>query len=254
MTGTPAVVGRVSRGSDPTDRSAPTESQSADASAERDAGASGAGRIADRAGTREDGRPQPEATDAGRPRSTDRTPTDEEILAHARVHARSVADAIGVDLDALEWAVSARAKRRAGACRWSATDETATIVLSRRAYERYDRTDFEAIVRHELIHAWEYQRFGESDHGSRFRERAERFDVPIHCESFTEPRYRLRCRASACDWTLDRHRASKPVKTPSRYRCGACGGDLVVEHVESGRTWEGAAGYGGARSALGDDW
>ncbi|WP_254863752.1 SprT-like domain-containing protein [Halovivax gelatinilyticus] len=182
------------------------------------------------------------------------TATDEEILAHARVHARSVADEIGVDLDGLEWDVSPRAKRRAGACRWNATDETATIVLSRRAYERYDRADFEAIVRHELIHAWEYQTFGESDHGSRFRERAEAFDVPIRCESFTEPRYRLRCRREACDWSLARHRASKPVKTPERYRCGECGADLTVEHADSGRTWTTSAGYGGARSALGDDW
>ncbi|ELZ08236.1 hypothetical protein C479_12883 [Halovivax asiaticus JCM 14624] len=181
-------------------------------------------------------------------------PTDEEILAHARVHARSVADDIGVDLDALSWAISARAKRRAGACRWDATSEEATIVLSRRAYDAFDRAAFESIVRHELIHAWEYQRFGDSDHGARFRERAREFDVPVHCESFTEPRYRLQCTRSDCDWTLDRHRASKPVKAPGRYHCGDCGASLRVEHVESGRTWESASGYGGARTALGDDW
>lgn len=181
-------------------------------------------------------------------------PTDEEIVAHARVHAREVAPAIGVDLDDVAWTVSPRAKRRAGACRWDGDDETATIVLSRRAYETYDRAAFEAVVRHELIHAWEFQRYGESDHGPRFRERAAEFDVSVHCDSFTEPRYRLHCAASDCDWTLERHRASKPVKTPERYRCGDCEGGLVVEHVESGRAWENAAGYRGARSALGDEW
>ena len=186
--------------------------------------------------------------------SGSRGATDDEILAHARVHARTVADEIGVDLDALEWEVSARAKRRAGSCRWNASAETATIVLSRRAYESFDRESFEAIVRHELIHAWEFQVHGESGHGARFRERAREFDVPVHCESFTEPRYRIRCEASDCELTIDRHRASKPVKAPGRYRCRDCGSDLVVEHVESGRRWRSASGYGGAKSALGEEW
>ena len=183
-----------------------------------------------------------------------RPATDEEILAHARVHARSVADAVGVDLERVSWAVSARSKRRAGTCRYDRRSETVTIVLSRRAYHAFDRKAFEAIVRHELIHAWEYQRFGESDHGSRFRERAERFDVPIHCESFTEPRYRLRCRGQDCEWTAGRHRASRPVTNPARYRCPDCGQSFLVEHVDSGRTWTSAGGYGGTKAALGDDW
>ena len=181
-------------------------------------------------------------------------PTDEAILAHARVHARSVAEDVGVDLDRLSWAVSSRAKRRAGACRYDAESETATIVLSRRAYCAFDRDRFEAVVRHELLHAWEFQRFGESDHGPRFRERAAELDVSVHCDSFTEPRYRLRCREDGCDWTLARHRASKPVTTPGRYRCGDCSGSIVVEHVSSGRTWTNASGYGGTKAALGEEW
>ena len=35
--------------------------------------------------------------------------SDEEIVAHARVHARSVAAEIGVDLDDVAWTVSSRA-------------------------------------------------------------------------------------------------------------------------------------------------
>ena len=183
-----------------------------------------------------------------------RSPTDEEILAHARVHARSVADAVGVDLERVSWAVSARSKRRAGAARYDRRAEMVTIVLSRRAYHAFDREAFEAIVRHELIHAWEFLTFGESGHGPRFRERAAEFDVPIHCEAFAEPRYVLRCQTADCDWRLRRHRASKPVKVPERYRCSDCGGDLCVEHVESGRSWTTTSGYGGTKAALGDEW
>ncbi|EMA31836.1 hypothetical protein C445_13515 [Halobiforma lacisalsi AJ5] len=128
------------------------------------------------------------------------------------------------------------------------------IVLSRRAYERYDWPEFAEVVRHELVHAWEFQRFGDSGHGPRFRERAETVDAPRHCRAFADPRYVLRCLEGDCDWRAERHRASQPVKAPDRYRCGACGGSYEVEHVESGRTWTTAGGYGGARAALGDDW
>ena len=191
--------------------------------------------------------------------SDDDLTVDDEIVARARIHAREVAGdggeySLPVDLNALEWTVSARARRRAGACRWDRERGVATIVLARRAYERYDWPEFAAVVRHELVHAWEFQRFGESGHGSRFRERAAELDAPRHCRAFAEPRYLLRCRSADCDWRAKRHRASKPVKAPDRYRCGSCGSDIEVEHVESGRTWATPSGYGGAKAALGDEW
>ncbi|ELY93234.1 hypothetical protein C482_19731 [Natrialba chahannaoensis JCM 10990] len=181
---------------------------------------------------------------------------DDEIIARARIHAREVVAGtnLTLDLSALEWDVSARAKRRAGLCRWRADCEEATIVLARRAYERYEWPEFAGVVRHELVHAWEYQQFGESGHGPRFRERAADLNAPRHCRSFSEPRYVLRCLGSDCEWAAKRHQASKPVRAPDGYRCGVCGGEYEVEHVESGRTWSSASGYGGVKAALGDEW
>ncbi|AXR81596.1 SprT family zinc-dependent metalloprotease [Natrarchaeobaculum sulfurireducens] len=181
---------------------------------------------------------------------------DDELLARARIHAREVIDEsdLEIDLESIEWAVSTRAKRRAGACRWDGDRGVATIVLTRRAYERYDWSAFAVVVRHELVHAWEFQQFGESGHGPRFRERAAELEAPRHCHSFTEPRYVLCCLEADCDWRADRHRASAPVRSPERYRCGVCGGTYAVEHVDSGRTWTTASGYGGAKSALGERW
>ena len=177
---------------------------------------------------------------------------DDELLARARIHARTVD--IDVDWDCLEWAVSARAKRRAGLCRWERNREVATIILSRAAYEAYEWETFAAVVRHELIHAWEFQQFGESGHGERFRRVAARLEAPRHCPSFTEPRYVLQCQNERCDWRATRHRASKPVTTPERYRCGNCGADYTVEHTDSGRTWTCSSGYGGVKAALGEEW
>ncbi|RQH03062.1 SprT family zinc-dependent metalloprotease [Natrarchaeobius oligotrophus] len=181
---------------------------------------------------------------------------DDEIVARARIHAREVVDEydLPVDLGALEWETSARARRRAGVCRWNARREVATIVLARKAYERYRWPEFASVVRHELVHAWEYQQFGTSGHGRRFLERAAELDAPRHCRRFSEPRYVLRCLADGCDWSATRHRASRPVKSPERYRCGSCGDRYEVEHAESGRTWTTASGYGGAKSALGERW
>ncbi|RZH66268.1 SprT family zinc-dependent metalloprotease [Natrinema altunense] len=180
----------------------------------------------------------------------------DEIIARARRHAREVVDGsnLAVDLESLEWTVSPRARRRAGRCRWRADREMATIVLARRAYERYDWPTFAGVVRHELVHAWEFQRFGESSHGDRFRERAAALEAPRYCEPFTEPRYVLRCLAVDCDWRATRPRASKPVRSPEQYRCGSCGDAYAVEHTDSGRTWKTASGYGGTKAALGDEW
>lgn len=78
-----------------------------------------------------------------------RLTVDDEIVARARIHAREVCGEVGeydldMDFDALEWDVSARARRRAGLCRWDRTREVATIILARRAYERYDWPEFAA--------------------------------------------------------------------------------------------------------------
>ncbi|MXV60825.1 sprT domain-containing protein [Natronorubrum sp. JWXQ-INN-674] len=181
---------------------------------------------------------------------------DDEIVARARIHAREILDEydLEIDRDALEWTVTTRARRRAGACRWDASREVATIVLARQAYQRYEWEAFAGVVRHELVHAWEFQRFGESGHGERFHEQAERLEAPRHCQSFSDPRYVLRCLGDGCDWHANRHRASKPVKAPDQYRCGACGGSIEVKHADSGRTWTTASGFGGTKAALGDAW
>ncbi|WP_435344974.1 SprT-like domain-containing protein [Haloarchaeobius sp. HRN-SO-5] len=178
--------------------------------------------------------------------------TPDELLAWARTYAGTVD--VDVDLDGVDWRVSKRARRRAGACRYDPTDGSVTIVLSWASYRAHGWREVEATVRHELVHAWEFQRFGESGHGPRFREQAEAVDAPRHCEPFSDPRYVLRCRTDDCDWRARRYRASKTVTTPEAYRCGDCGGRYEVEHAESGTAWQAEPGYERARAALGDEW
>ncbi|EFW93470.1 hypothetical protein ZOD2009_03627 [Haladaptatus paucihalophilus DX253] len=176
--------------------------------------------------------------------------TREELLSAAERYAETVP--IAVDLDAVEWECSDRAVRRAGACLYDRRAARVTIRLTWDAYRSFGWDEFTGTIRHELVHAWEFQRFGESGHGPRFAEKARELDAPRHCRSFADARLRLVC--SSCDWDARRFRASKAVKRPERRRCGNCGARYRVEHVESGRRWRTHAGYLVARRKLGNDW
>jgi len=173
-----------------------------------------------------------------------------DLLSYARIYAESVD--LDVDVDAIEWEVSERARRRAGACAYDADADQVTIRLTWDAYREHGWRQFTDTIRHELVHAWEFQTFGEAGHGERFREKATQVDAPRHCQAFSEPRVELACDAD-CGWTAGRHRASKPVKDPSAYRCPDCGCDVVVKHPDSGVAWTDAAGYEAARDCI-DDW
>lgn len=177
-------------------------------------------------------------------------PADEEqLLDRSRAYAHSVD--IDVDPDACSWEVSRRAKRRAGACLFDPATGAVTIRLTWRAARALTWPAFAAVIRHELVHAWEYHECGEAGHGARFRAQADRLDVATTCPTFTPPRLHLDCRR--CEWTAKRHRASVAVTEPEARRCGACGSRYEVEHVASGERWRTAAGYRGARERI-DEW
>jgi predicted SprT family Zn-dependent metalloprotease len=183
-----------------------------------------------------------------------RAPTTRDELLE---RADSYAKAIDLDLEyaTLDWDISERAKRRAGECRYNKATDEITIVLTWDAYQAHGWETFTGTIRHELVHAWEFDHFGESDHGKRFKRKAQTVDAPRHCQTFTEGRIKLVCSNDSCDWSADRHRASKAVKRPDgKYRCGTCGARYFVRHVASGVTWETHDGYERARALLGDDW
>ena len=74
----------------------------------------------------------------------------------------------GVDLAAITWGTSTRAKRRHGRCRYG-DDAQATITLSAHTAERAGFEGCREIIRHELVHAWQHHHRGrrgvETDRG-----------------------------------------------------------------------------------------
>ncbi|MFB6307849.1 MAG: SprT-like domain-containing protein [Haloarculaceae archaeon] len=160
---------------------------------------------------------------------------------------------VDVRFDLLEWAVSTRAKRRAAAVvrpkipeatvgepiDWgratTADGRTAegrpfpcTMRLTWDAFETFDRAEWEATLRHELIHVEQYQRFGTTGHGSAFKARAEELETTVHCSTFATPKYVLRC--GACDGTIARrYRECKLVRRHDEYESACCGASLRCE-------------------------
>jgi len=154
----------------------------------------------------------------------------------ARVHD------LAVDLDRVEWAVSTRARRRAGAVRhptiedasarepyqWTDDPPECTVVLTWPAYESFSRGEWRGTLRHELVHVEQFQRTGTTGHGPAFRERAAAVDAPRSCPSFAEPRYRLLC-GECAELVARRFRASRLVEEPEAYRSSCCEAPLSVE-------------------------
>jgi hypothetical protein len=154
-----------------------------------------------------------------------------EFLAVAKVYARDVVDRhdLSVTVSDLEWEVSTRAKRRAGAVKHRDGDPEAIVLTWAQFAERGWRATA-ATIRHELIHVHLLNEADDPSHGPRFRDLADRLETHVHCDRFVDPDWWVVC--ESCETRLARYRRSKLVQNPGDYACGNCGGDLRVEEAE----------------------
>ena len=100
-------------------------------------------------------------------RPTGKLGDDHALTVRARAYAHSVVtghdwpiDEEDVDLDRLTWKTSTRARRRHGLASYDG-DGRVTITLSEHTYERAGFEASAETIRHELVHAWQYQHRGE---------------------------------------------------------------------------------------------
>ncbi|ELZ72628.1 transcription elongation protein SprT [Haloferax volcanii] len=175
----------------------------------------------------------------------DAVKSHEELIRWSRAYCTRAVAAHGFDvmLGPVCWEVSTRAKRRAAAVKtptienasvgraidWSArangfgesTPPECTMSLSWRAFESFDREEWSATLRHELVHVEQFQAFGATDHGPAFKRRAEAVDAPVRVRRFAEPKYTLSCEACGADVAY-RYRECKLVRESSAYRSACC--------------------------------
>jgi predicted SprT family Zn-dependent metalloprotease len=177
--------------------------------------------------------------------------TDEELILGSRAYCREAAREYDIDVafSLVEWEVSTRAKRRAAAVKrpkipdaevgepvdWQAAAErvgstasdlrTCMLSLTKAAFEAFDVGEWTATLRHELVHVEQFQRFGTTDHGPAFRERAAAVDASVRCPPFADPKYVLTC--ADCGAVVGRrYRDCKLVRQRDRYRSSCCDADL----------------------------
>lgn len=155
----------------------------------------------------------------------------EEFLAAAKLYARAVADRHGlaVDVTDLDWEVSTRAKRRAGAVVYR-DGEPRTVRLTWGQFANRGWRAAAETVRHELVHVHRIAEADDPSHGEAFRRLADRLDAGVHCGRFTDPEYWVTC--TDCGARIARYRRSKLVEHPEQYACGDCGGDFRVESAD----------------------
>jgi len=151
----------------------------------------------------------------------------EELLAVSKVYAREVIDRfdLSVDVSTLEWSISMRAKRRAGAVKYSGSVPKEVILT----WEYFENCGWEKVaetIRHELIHIHLLNEKGDSSHGPDFKRWAAKLDTEVNCVRFSEPKWWVTC--SSCSNRYARYRRSKLVNRPSEFQCGKCGGRLAV--------------------------
>lgn len=146
----------------------------------------------------------------------------EEFLAVAKVYARAVTDAfeLTVSVSDLEWQVSKRAKRRAGAVKYREGTPEA-IVLTWEQFAKDGWPAMAATIRHELIHVHLLNEGIGGEHGPEFRELAAELETPVHCDRFADPEWWVVCQG--CETRIPRYRRSKLVRAPGEYRCQNCG-------------------------------
>ncbi|WP_436924238.1 SprT-like domain-containing protein [Halosimplex amylolyticum] len=185
----------------------------------------------------------------------DEIATHEDLVGWSRDYCKDVRREWLVDVrfDLVEWEVSTRAKRRAAALKrpkipeaevgtpidWESTTAAggrradgrpfpATLSLTWDAFDAFDREQWESTLRHELVHLEQYQHCGTTDHGSAFKARARELDTEVHCETFSDPKYVLRC--AECDALVARrYKDCKLVRRAEEYRSSCCQAALAVE-------------------------
>ena len=187
--------------------------------------------------------------------SYDEVETHDDLVAWSRAYCKAVRRERLVDVrfDLVEWEVSTRAKRRAAALKrpkipeaevgtlidWERAEAAggrvadgrpfpATVSLTWGAFEAFDPEEWESTLRHELIPLEQYQRCGTTGHGRAFKTRARELDTEVHCETFSEAKYVIRC--AACDALVARrYRDCKLVRRAEEYRSSCCDAALTVE-------------------------
>lgn len=135
-------------------------------------------------------------------------------------------DEFEVDWNDVTIIVSGRMKKATG--RAKHLKDGYELKISLPAYQRKDWETIQQTIRHEAIHIFQYQEYGNGGHGRIFRKWADKFGCTQYAEERAEkPKYTIHC--PECGKIGEKSRACKTTKHIERYHCQNCGNqDLFV--------------------------
>lgn len=120
---------------------------------------------------------------------------------------------IDVSLDGMTFQVTKQLKRTAGNFSPGQIKIAHTVAAD-------DWELAKSTIRHELVHAEQYQNDEDVAHNHQFRARAHAVDTEVHCPVFEEPEYVVVCPECEREWR--RYRECKLVRQAERYTCAYC--------------------------------
>lgn len=188
--------------------------------------------------------------------------THDELLEWCAAYAKQAITNYEMDVDPTHitgWEVSTKAKRRAASFKhtgrlkkafsprigipfdWETAREqlpetrlgdpkNGHISVTWDAFKNMDEEEWKKTIRHELIHAEQFQAYAKSTHGADFKRKADEYDASLHCEKFADYNYKLYCTECGAMVT-GRYKRSKTVKQPERYQSQCCKAPLRSEEV-----------------------
>lgn len=140
----------------------------------------------------------------------------------------------GISLDGVDIQVSNQMKRAAGKAGGKKDLvkgglRSLRMRFALKAYQKWGWSDdWTGVIRHELVHIWQYQVRGDGGHGPDFHHKADQVDAPRHCPKFSDYKYEFFCKDCG-EFAGGRYQRSKTVKNPDKYRSGCCKAPLRVE-------------------------
>jgi len=184
----------------------------------------------------------------------------EELVEWSRHYARLVVAETDLDIDlrrVVEWTVASEMKRHPAAVTGITHEDFETGVpfekedyqhlvvyvrgnedfsafgqskmcLSWLAFKEYSEAEWKELIRHELIHVEQFQRYGATNHGDEFQERADDLDTRLCFRKFADAQYALHC--SNCDQFIgDCYQETEAVENPADYKSSCCNAALTIE-------------------------
>lgn len=137
-----------------------------------------------------------------------------------------------VDLSELEIRVDATLKRAHGKFKYSEHPDGTVdqqLKISKNAMETHSWDEVKSTIRHEAVHAWQYQNGYDLSHGRSFKQWMDTFDIDVYAENPAEKKAKYEIICPNCGVVGQKTRACKTTKHIDRYHCQGCGSeDLSV--------------------------